>query len=145
MVAQGGRVVAGGVHQLRDGGALVHGAVGGALDGVAGIHQQRTVQRVFVAGHLGVGQTVLVALAHIVVDVGVDVVGIQDGDGPFLSGVGLCGADGDGQRQAQGRREDQGEQLGCTCSHTNPPFSSSFLIVCPEKMRRVGADAPTDL
>src|SRR5699024_376820 len=40
VVAQSGQVIAGGVHQLDDGGALVHGAIGGALDVVAGVQQQ---------------------------------------------------------------------------------------------------------
>ena len=83
VVAQSGQVIAGGVHQLDDGGALVHGAIGGALDVVAGVQQQDVHAGVLVAllegldG--GVGQ-----LRSLVVDVGVYVVGVQDGDGVFF-------------------------------------------------------------
>ena len=76
MVAQGGQVIAGGVHQLDDGGPLVHPAVGGALDVVPGVHQQGVLQGVLIGGHQGIGQ--------VLVDIGVDVVGVEDGDAAVL-------------------------------------------------------------
>ena len=128
VVAQSGQVIARCVHQLGDGGALVHGTVGGALDVVAGVHQQDVLQGVLVGGHLGVGQ--------ILGDVGMDVVGVQYSDpagGLGFTGCrrlltgGLCGLlrrgsltaggalvlreGGDRQAQGHGQRQQQSEKL----------------------------------
>ena len=85
MVAGGGNIVTGGVHQLNDGSALVHGAVSGALHMVTGVHQQDLFACVLIAllqgGNGRIGQ-----LRGLLVDVSVHVVGVQDGDLGFFTG-----------------------------------------------------------
>ena len=114
MVAQGGQVVPGGLHQLDDGSALVHGAVGGALDVVAGVHQQDVSQGVPVAGHGGIPQ--------VLVDVGMYVVGVQNGDSVCRgsgSGNGLVGHCGGGQAEGRSHGQQQGKEF---LLHRIPPF-----------------------
>ena len=96
MVAGGGGIVTGSVHQLDDGSALVHRAVGSALHMVACIHQQHILAGVLVAllqvGNGGVGQ-----LGALLVDVGMDIVGVQDGDVRLITKpAGRCGGRTDG-------------------------------------------------
>ena len=77
MVARGRQIVACGVHQLDDGCAIIHRAVGRALNVVTGIHQQNLLTGILVAllqrsdGRIG-------QFRRFVVDVGVDVVGVED-------------------------------------------------------------------
>ena len=78
MVAGGGQIVARLIHQLDDGGTVVHGAVGRTLDMVTGIHQQDipagVLDALFQGGNGGIGR-----LGGFVVDVGMDIVGVEDG------------------------------------------------------------------
>ena len=76
VVAEGRGIVAGGVHQLNDGLALVHRAVSSALHMVARVEQED-------AGSNGSGlrlQVGDVVIGQLAVDVGVDVVGVVDDD-----------------------------------------------------------------
>ena len=82
MVAQSCQVITGGVHQLDDGSALVHGAVSGALDVVAGVNQQNIV--ILLCQLCLYGSDDIVAQG--IVDVGVYVVGVEDCDGLLNSG-----------------------------------------------------------
>ena len=88
VVAQSGHVIVGGVHQLNDGFTLIHGAISGALDMVAGIDQKDVLIAVLESGHLGVGD--------VLVDVGVDVVGVEDDD--FIG----CGGGSDEENIVRG-------------------------------------------
>ena len=85
MVAGGGNIVTGGVHQLNDGSALVHGAVSGALHMVTGVHQQDLFACVLIALLQG-GNGRIGELRGLLVDVSVHVVGVQDGDLGFFTG-----------------------------------------------------------
>ena len=122
MIAQGGHVIACGVHQLNDGGPVVHGAVGGALDGVARVHQQDVVQGALVAGHLGVGQRALPAFLLAPVNIGVHVVGVQDHD---VVRAGHGRPAGSGGRRSQAGGHGQGQQQGAESflHRGKPPFS----------------------
>ena len=73
VVAERRQVVVGGVHQIHDRLALVHGAEGGALDVVAGVNQDDVVG----PGN-GLLQTGDVVIAEGLVDVGVNVVRVED-------------------------------------------------------------------
>ena len=76
MVAQGSNIVTGGIHQRDDGVALVHGSVGGSLNMVTGICQQDIALAVgFLQLRLDAGNDII---AQGVVDVGVDIVGVED-------------------------------------------------------------------
>ena len=96
VVAGGGDIVTGSVHQLDDGSTLVHGAVGGALHMVACIHQQHILAGILIAllqvGNSGVGQ-----LGALLVDVGMDIVCVQDGNVRLVTiPAGRCGRLTDG-------------------------------------------------
>ena len=73
VVAERRQVVAGGVHQIHDRLALVHGAEGGALDVVAGVNEDDVVVL-----RNGLLQTGDVVIADGLVDVGVNVVRVED-------------------------------------------------------------------
>ena len=124
MVAEGGQVVAGRVHQLDDGSALVHGAVGGALDVVAGVHQQDVHVGVLVAllqsldGSVG-------QLGGFVVDVGVHVIGVQDGDGVLVGGD-------QGIEQAVRAHRGSGQAQGSGCAAAAPVMAPAAF----RKLRR---------
>ena len=91
MVAGGGDIVTGSVHQLDDGSTLVHGAVGGALHMVACIHQQHILAGVLIA-LLQVGNGSVGQLGALLVDVGMDIVGVQDGNVRLVTiPAGRCG------------------------------------------------------
>ena len=128
VVAQGGDVIARGVHQLNDGLALVHAAVGGALDVVTGIHQQDLLASLLVVLlHGGDGR-----VAEGFVDVGVDVVGVDHRD------LGLCrgGRDflrpgGDGQREHHHHRQKQSEQ---SAGLLHDRFTSSNTLGCSQAL-----------
>ena len=111
MVAQGGQVIARRVHQLDDGSAFVHGAVSGALDMVAGIHQQHVHVRIFVAlfegFDVGIGQ-----LRGLVVNIGMYVIGIQDGDGMLLRRNEQAVRSQRGAREAESRSCTRGSAGG---------------------------------
>ena len=85
MVARSGGIIASGVHQLDDGSTLVHGTIGSALHMVAGIHQQDLFAGVLVALLQGsdgsIGQ-----LRCLFVDVGMHIVGVQNGDLRLFTG-----------------------------------------------------------
>ena len=76
VVAQSGQVIVRGAHELDDGLALIHGAVSGTLDMVAGIDQEDAVGDLRGLG-LQIGNVVIGQAA---VDVGVNVVGVVDHD-----------------------------------------------------------------
>ena len=78
VVAQGGQVIACGIHQFDDGGPLIHPAVGGTLVMVPGVHKQDIFQGFLVSGNRGIGQ--------VLVDVGVHIIGVEDGDAVLLRG-----------------------------------------------------------
>ena len=128
VVAQGGDVIARGVHQLNDGLALVHAAVGGALDVVTGIHQQDLLASLLVVLlHGGDGR-----VAEGFVDVGVDVVGVDHRD------LGLCrgGRDflrpgGDGQREHHHHRQKQSEQ---SAGLLHDRYTSSNTLGCSQAL-----------
>ena len=84
VVARSSDVVASLVHQLDDGSAVVHGAVGSTLNMVACVHQQDGLALIHIAllhgSDSGIGQ-----FGRLVVDVGVDIVGVQDGDSGILA------------------------------------------------------------
>ena len=107
MVAQSCGVITGGVHQLDDGLALVHGAVGSALGMVAGIQQQDVFpaccQVFFHCSDIGIGD----AFASGVVDVSMDIVGIENHDVVrFCSSIRQCSRH-QGEYQAQGQKKRQ--------------------------------------
>ena len=84
MVAGGSQIVTGLVHQLDDGSAVIHGAVSGALDMVTCIHQQHipagVLDALFQGSNGGIG-----GLGGLVVDIGVDIVGVEDGHIRFVT------------------------------------------------------------
>ena len=84
VVAGGGQIVTGLVHQLDDGSAVIHGAVSGALDMVTCIHQQHipagVLDALFQGSNGGIG-----GLGGLVVDIGVDIVGVEDGHIRFVT------------------------------------------------------------
>ena len=107
VVAQSGGVITGGVHQLDDGLALVHGAVGSALGMVAGVQQQDVFpacrQVFFHCSDIGIGD----AFASGVVDVSMDIVGIENHDVVrFCSSIRQCSRH-QGEYQAQGQKKRQ--------------------------------------
>ena len=115
----------------------VHGAVGGALDMVAGIHQQDALalggQLLLQSGNGGIAQRL--------VDVGVHIVGVKDDDltgcggglGSLLRGGDRHGRGGDvfgGGGDAQGKHHRQGKQqrqeLVYVAHDTSLTFSNFF-------------------
>jgi len=105
MVARGGNIVARGIHQLDNGFALIHRAISGALNMVACVHQQDIFALVLIAlfqrGNGSVGQ-----LRALLVDVGMDIVGVQDGD--VLNAAEAC--------RCSRRAQTDGGSCGCdTC------------------------------
>ena len=138
MVAQRGQVIARGVHQLDNGLALVHGAVGGALDMVAGIHQQDALalggQLLLQSGNGGIAQRL--------VDVSVHIVGVKDdnlagcgrGLGGLLRGGDRHGRGGDvfgGGGDAQGKHHRQGKQQRQELVYVAHDTSLTFSIFFP--------------
>ena len=111
MVAGGGQIVARLVHQLDDGLAIVHGAIGGALNVVTGVHEQDVLARILVAlfqrSDGGIGQ-----FRGLFVDVGVHIVGVEDGDRRFVTkeAIGLFG-----RRRGRSKR-DCGQCSGSSSS-----------------------------
>ena len=92
MVAGGGQVVTGLAHQLDDGLAVIHGAIGRALDVIAGVHQQDVLASVHIAllqcSDAGIGQ-----FGGFLVDVGVHIVGVENGNSRLFAqeAIGLFG------------------------------------------------------
>jgi hypothetical protein len=84
VVAGGGQIVTGLVHQLDDGSAVIHGAVSGALDMVTCIHQQHIPAGVLDALFQGSNGSIG-GLGGLVVDIGVDIVGVEDGHIRFVT------------------------------------------------------------
>ena len=115
VVAQSGYVIAGGIHQVDDSLALIHGTVSGALDVVAGIHQNDDGAQAFVISLEG-GE---VRIADIAVDISVNVVGVEDHDGAFFHNRQTVGSGGDednvlskggtGHTQNHDQNQEQGE------------------------------------
>ena len=92
MVAGGGQVVTGLAHQLDDGLAVIHGAIGRALDVVAGVYQKDVLASVHIAllqcSDAGIGQ-----FGGFLVDVGVHIVGVENGNSRLVAqeAIGLFG------------------------------------------------------
>ena len=80
VIAQGGRIVPGGVHDVDDHVGGVDIAIDRILNVVAGIQQKYVLQAVPVAGHHGVGD--------LLAEVGVNIVGIKDCDVFLFRGKG---------------------------------------------------------
>ena len=79
MVAGRSNIIACGIHQLDDRGTFVHGTISSALNMVACVHQQNVLACILIAlfqgGNSGIGQ-----FRRLFVDVGVDIVGVKNGD-----------------------------------------------------------------
>ena len=103
VVAQSCQVIAGGVHQFDDGLAAVHGAVGRALDMVAGVHQKD----VFILGLQLILQRRDHIVAHVTVDVRVYIVGVQDHSVLGLGGVLCHGGRGKGEGHHRGHQHSK--------------------------------------
>ena len=112
VVARSCQVIAGGIHQFNDGLAAVHGAVGGALDVVAGVHQKN----VFILGLQLILQRCDHIVAQFTVDIGVNVVGVQD-HGVFGLGGVLCHG-GSGKAESHYRCHQHSKHS----SHRDPPL-----------------------
>ena len=139
MVAGGSQVVTGLVHQLDDGRTVIHGAVSGALDMVACIHQQNILAGVLDAllqgSNGGIGRC-----RGLVVDVGVDIVGVEDGHIRFITkeAIGLFRKRGrcTGRNGCNGRSGTGGFQeaaAGNKLFHRErPPSKFTALFFSPE-------------
>ena len=107
VVAQSGNVVACGIHQRQDGIPLVHGAVSGALNMVAGVCQQN------IAFAVGFFQFIPDAgddiIAQWFVDVGMYIVGVED-DHILLGSICCSGS------RSRGLGGGRGILSGCLCA-----------------------------
>lgn len=112
VIAQRSRIVTCGAHELDDGLALVHAAVGSALGMVAGIHQQDT----FMLGSHLLLQSRHRVKAHGVlgfVDVGMGIVGEENHR--VLGFFGLCGK----YRRRKGQHQCQSQKSRDQFTHRN--------------------------
>ena len=128
MVAQGGDVIARGVHQLNDGLALVHAAVSGSLDVISGIHQQDLLAGLLVVLlHGGNG-----CVAEGFVDIGVDIVGVEHRDlGLGPGGRDLLRPGGDGQCEHHHHRQ---KQRGQSAGLLHDRYTSSYTLGCSQAL-----------
>ncbi len=147
VIAQSGGVIADGVHQVNDGMTLVLGTVRGALDMVSGVHQQNVLQAGLVTGDGGVaklgdfGLGVAFAFLFKVVNVGVYVVGVQNGNdvgigdpAGSVSGAParrqLCSLNRSGQGENHSQGQEQGQKLFAVHAfHLSFPYFGTLPVV----------------
>ena len=105
VVAQSCQVISGGVHQIDDGFALVHGTVGSTLNMVTGIYQQNVFVLLLQFGFHRCDYVI----TQRAIDIGMYIIGVQNGD--VLRGLGLGGSSGNCQGKHQHQSQKNCESL----------------------------------